>query len=151
MVCVETVCNCLTGDVTFTEVADSDIAYMVKASSLEAVTATHLHTDNNTFLSSGVITTDGNMTWMSGNGSISFMDPYDVIRDGQTLTFNHRTNSKCTVQAIKDGATDITVWKLIVFIGGGIVFLAGAYFCYNSCCSDDDNDKRYNKMTNNVA
>ncbi len=115
-----------------------------------------LHSNNNTFAITGVLSSRGSITFSTTNGTR--VNSYDILQDAKTLTLINRDNYKCNVQLLKDGATDITPWKLYALIGGVLVVLIAAYCCYRKCCTDSDDDievnstnKDYKKLKNPTA
>ena len=141
-------------DLTFTKVSGSNDTWLLSVNAKQQNTGQHLTSHSNIFNYTGIVSTAGVITFEANPNpnatttanDTTWLAQYDVIQDGETLTFQHRTNAKCTVQAIKNGATDVDTWKLVAFIGAGVVFLLGAALCYNKCCADDDEEDSYQQV-----
>jgi hypothetical protein len=102
-------------------------------------------TTNGSWSLSGPVTAYGNFEF-DFNGSVwtdETMYAFTRDPDGKQMIIRVPSIAPggCQVVVLLDGATKVDTWKLILFIGLGVVFLGLSFLFYKKCCSDDGSAK----------
>jgi hypothetical protein len=141
--CDPTSCDCLTGKFLIYTSNTSNTTLFIEANAVHMNTNEQLTSYYSVANITGALTATALFNF-SGNvtlhGDLAVMD---LVQDGDWITATNRTNSKCSVQMLRKGATAFTTWKLIALIAAGVVALALAFVCYRQCCSDDSPNDRH--------